>query len=84
MAFVIRMLLYTAPILYTASPIPEEYRLMYSLNPMVGVIEGFRACLLGTELPWEYIVPGMFTTIIVVVSGAIYFRRMERMFVDVV
>ena len=47
MPFVIRLLMYSAPIVYSASTIPETYRLLYSLNPIVAVIEGFRACLLG-------------------------------------
>lgn len=84
MQFAIRMLLYTAPILYTASPLPESYRLLYSLNPLVGVIEGFRACLLGANVPWEFILPGLATTLLLFVSGAMYFRKMERVFADVV
>ena len=84
MPFVIRMLIYSAPILYSAKEIPEAYRLAYSFNPIVGVIEGFRACLLGSPIPWEYIAPGMFTCVILVASGAMYFRRMERIIVDVI
>ena len=84
MPFLIRMLIYTAPILYSATAIPEKYRLLYSLNPIVGVVEGFRACLLGTALPWGYIVPGMVTSLLLFFSGAFYFKRMERVFVDVI
>lgn len=84
MQFGIRMLMYTAPIVYSAASIPEGYRLIYSLNPLVGVIEGFRATLLGTAIPWEYIYPGMASIIIILVSGAFYFRRMERVFSDVI
>jgi len=84
MPFVIRMLIYTGPILYTASSIPEVYRFVYSLNPIVGVIEGFRASLLGTAMPWEFIAPGIFTSAIIFISGAMYFRKMERVFVDVI
>lgn len=84
MPFVIRMLIYSAPILYTASAIPDTYRLLYSLNPIVGVIEGFRAALLGTPIPWMFVLPGLATAILVFVTGAIYFRRMERVFVDVI
>ena len=84
MAFVIRMLMYTAPIVYSASSIPETYRTIYSLNPLVSVIEGFRACLLGTPLQWQLILPGMAVAIILLLSGAFYFRRMERVFVDVI
>jgi lipopolysaccharide transport system permease protein len=84
MPFVIRMLIYSAPILYTASSIPEQYRLLYSLNPIVAVIEGYRACLLGSPMPWEFIVPGAATAAVLLVFGAMYFRRMERVFVDVI
>lgn len=84
MPFVIRMLIYSAPILYTASSISDTYRFWYSLNPIVGVIEGFRACLLGGPVPWAYIMPGVAMTLLLLISGAIYFRRMERVFVDVI
>jgi len=84
MPFVIRMLIYSAPILYPASAIPEQYRFFYSLNPIVGVIEGYRACLLGMPMPWEYILPGSLVALLVLIFGAIYFRRMERVFVDVI
>jgi lipopolysaccharide transport system permease protein len=82
--FAISLLIYSAPILYSASQIPEQYRILYSLNPIVGVIEGYRACLLGLSMPWTYILPGMLTALIILVSGAMYFRKMERVFVDVI
>jgi lipopolysaccharide transport system permease protein len=84
MPFVIRMLMYSAPIIYSASSIPENYRILYSLNPIVAVIEGFRACLLGTPIPWLYIWPGMIPAAILFISGALYFKRMERVIVDVI
>jgi lipopolysaccharide transport system permease protein len=84
MSFIIRLLIYTAPVLYSASSIPPEYRLLYSLNPIVGVVEGFRASLLGGPIPWEFIVPGMVTGLVLVLTGAMYFRRMERVIVDVI
>ena len=84
MSFVIRMLMYSAPIVYSASSIPENYRILYSLNPIVSVIEGFRACLLGTPIPWLYIWPGMIPAAILFISGALYFKRMERVIVDVI
>jgi len=84
MPFVIRMLMYTAPIVYSASSIPEKSRIIYSLNPLVGVIEGFRACLLGTPFQWHFIWPGMVTALVLLVTGAFYFQRMERVFVDVI
>jgi lipopolysaccharide transport system permease protein len=84
MPFVIRMAMYTAPIVYSASSIPEKYRIIYSLNPIVGVIEGFRACFLGTHMPWPFIWPGIISTIFIFISGALYFKRMEYVFVDVI
>lgn len=84
MPMVIRMLIYSAPILYTATAIPEGYRFLYSLNPIVSVIEGFRACLLGGPMPWAYILPGAAVAVLMLLGGALYFRRMERVFVDVI
>jgi lipopolysaccharide transport system permease protein len=84
MPFVIRMLLYTAPIVYSAASIPEHYRILYCINPIVGVIEGFRACFLGTPIPWMFIWPGMLAAVIILVGGAFYFVKMERVFVDVI
>ena len=84
MPFAVRMLMYTAPIVYSASSIPEKWRFVYSLNPIVGIIEGYRACLLGTPMPWNYIWPGIVTAALLLISGAFYFKRMERVFVDVI
>ena len=84
MPFIIKMLVYTAPIVYSATSIPAKYRFVYSLNPLVSVIEGYRSCLLGTPMPWDYVIPGIFTAILLFVFGALYFRRMENIFVDVI
>jgi len=84
MPFVVRMLMYTAPIVYSASAISEKYRIIYSFNPIVGVTEGFRACFLGTPVPWVYIWPGIVSTIILLISGIFYFQRIEHVFVDVI
>lgn len=84
MPFVVRMLMYTAPIVYSASSIPKNYRMIYSFNPLVGVIEGFRACVLGTQVPWQFIWPGILTALILFFGGALYFKKMEWLFVDVI
>jgi len=84
MPFAIRMFVYSAPIVYSASSIPQQYRLLYSLNPLVGIIEGFRSCLLGTPMEWLYVIPGLLITLLIFVSGALYFQRMEKIFVDVI
>ena len=84
MGYALQMLMYSAPIVYSASEIPEKWRLIYSINPIVGTIEGFRACLLGLPIPWPFIVPGILTAIVLLFFGAYYFKRMERVFVDVI
>jgi lipopolysaccharide transport system permease protein len=84
MPFVIRMLIYSAPIVYTATSIPDSYRFIYSLNPIVAVIEGYRACLLGIPIPWAFIWPGIITAAVLLISSALYFKRMEWLFVDVI
>ena len=85
MGFLIQLLMYAAPVVYPASSVPEQYRLLYALNPMVGVIEGFRSALLGTNpMPWDFIAVGSVTAFLIAISGIAYFRRMERIFADVV
>ena len=72
-------------VLYPASLVPDQYRLFYGINPMVGVIEGFRSALLSTNaMPWDLIAAGSITATVIALSGAFYFRRMERVFADVV
>ncbi len=85
LSFAVQLLMYAAPVVYPASSIPQQYRLLYGLNPMAGVIEGFRSALLGTNpMPWDLLLPGTMVAIIVFIGGALYFRRMERIFADVV
>jgi lipopolysaccharide transport system permease protein len=84
MPFLIRILMYSAPIVYSAAAIPGKYRIIYSFNPLVGVIEGYRCCLLGTPISWQYIIPGFVTATILLISGTFYFTRCERVFADVI
>jgi lipopolysaccharide transport system permease protein len=84
MQFIAQLLMYAAPVVWPASLIPQQYRLLYGLYPMAGVIEGFRAALLGTTpMPWDLILMGSFSAIVIALSGALYFRRLERIFADV-
>jgi lipopolysaccharide transport system permease protein len=77
--------MYAAPVVYPTSNVPEGWRFWYALNPMVGVIEGFRAALLGTiPMPWDWLGLGSVTALAVLITGALYFRSMERVFADVV
>jgi lipopolysaccharide transport system permease protein len=84
MQFVAQLLMYAAPVVWPASLVPERFRLLYGLYPMAGVIEGFRSSLLGhNPMPWDLIVMGSVTAVVLFVSGSLYFRRMERIFADV-
>ncbi|MDQ3071782.1 MAG: ABC transporter permease [Bacteroidota bacterium] len=82
--FFIQILMYATPVVYSASRIPEQYRILYGIFPMAGVIEGFRSALIGqSPMPWDLIITGTITAIIVFLCGALYFRRSERVFADV-
>ena len=82
--FLVQLLLYAAPVVYSTNAVPEEYQLFYALNPMVGVIEGFRSALLSTHpMPWDLIMVGTISGITIFVSGVSYFRFKERVFADV-
>ena len=83
--FITQLLMYAAPVVWPASLIPQQYRLLYGLYPMAGVIEGFRSALLGTtSLPWDLILMGSVSAMTIALFGAFYFRRLERIFADVV
>ena len=82
--FFVQLLMYASPVIYATSIIPEKYQILYALNPMVGVIEGFRASLLGTRpMPWEFLGVGALMAVALFLSGALYFHSMERYFADV-
>jgi len=85
MKFAIQLLMYASPVVYPASLVPGQYRLLFGINPMAGVIEGFRAAFLGTRpMPWDLIAVGSVVALVVAVSGTFYFRRTERIFADVI
>lgn len=83
LGFIIQLLLYGAPVVYSTTAVPEQYQFLYSLNPMVGVIEGIRAMFLNRPMPWEWIWPGSILALVLFVFGLFYFRRMEKVFADV-
>ena len=83
--FGVRLLMYAAPVVYPYSAIPESWRLFYALNPMVGVIEGFRAALLSSRaMPWPEIGLGFAVAAALLVGGAAFFQRRQHLFADVV
>jgi lipopolysaccharide transport system permease protein len=82
--FMIQLGLFASPVVYPASLVPESVRFLYGLNPMAGVIEGFRWALLGTQMPGAMILVSVGVVIVLLVSGAFYFRKMEQYYADVV
>jgi lipopolysaccharide transport system permease protein len=82
--FLIQFWMFATPIVYSSSILPEPWRTLYGLNPMVGVVEGFRWALLGTTPPGPMIVLSTAMAIFLLISGTYYFRRLERTFADVV
>lgn len=83
--FFIQLWMFASPIVYPSSMIPDKYKLLYSLNPMVGIIEGFRSILLGKiEFPTSMIIISTIVSIILFILGLMYFKQTERFFADIV
>lgn len=83
--FLTQLWFYLTPIVYPSTKVPEKWRLLYALNPMVGVVEGFRWALLNTKTaPGPMIAVSVVIAILILISGLFYFRRMERIFADIV
>jgi len=83
--FLTQLWMFATPIAYPSSLLPEQWRAIYALNPMVGVVEGFRWALLGTDTrPGPMIVVSAVAAVALLIGGAFFFRRMERTFADVV
>jgi lipopolysaccharide transport system permease protein len=84
MGFAVQLLMYAAPVVYPASMVKGGWQYLYAINPMVGVIEGFRAALLSTRtMPWGFIVIGGIVAVLIFAGGLMYFRRKEHVFADV-
>jgi lipopolysaccharide transport system permease protein len=84
--FVVQFGLYISPVGFQSSVVPERYRLLYALNPMVGVIDGFRWCVLGGhyQLYWPGLVTAAVMVTLLLCSGIWYFRKTEQTFADVI
>jgi lipopolysaccharide transport system permease protein len=84
--FLIQFGLYVSPVGFSSSAVPQEWRLLYSMNPVVGIIDGFRWCMLGGESPLYF--PGFILSLFLVSFflwyGIRYFRATERTFADTV
>jgi lipopolysaccharide transport system permease protein len=89
MPFVIQTWLYLTPVIYASTLVPEPFRILLALNPMTGVVEGFRWALLGNHLaeahaPGPLFAISIIIALLVLVSGAVFFRRTERTFADII
>jgi lipopolysaccharide transport system permease protein len=82
--FLIQLWLFASPVVYPSSLLPAQLQVLYGLNPMAGVIEGFRWALLGTNPPGAMILVSVGVVVLLLVGGLLYFKRMEQYFADVV
>lgn len=84
--FVVQFGLYVSPVGFSSTIVPEKWRLLYSLNPMVGVIDGFRWAILGGEnsLYWPGIALSLALVLVIAITGVLYFRKTEKSFADVI
>ncbi len=84
--FVVQFGLYVSPVGFSSNIVPEQWRLLYSLNPMVGVIDGFRWAILGgnTQIYWPGFLLSLGLVSLLLITGIFYFRRTEKSFADVI
>jgi len=83
--FIIQLWFFASPIIYPTSLVPERWRWLLALNPMTGIIEGFRAALFGrTSFDWRAIMIAAVITLVLLVYAAVTFKRMEKTFADIV
>ncbi len=83
--FLVQAWMFATPVVYPLSVVPERWRHFYALNPMVGVIEGFRRSIVEQQMfPIQIILVSVVATVVVLVSGFYYFRRMEQSFADII
>jgi lipopolysaccharide transport system permease protein len=81
--FLVQLWLFISPVVYSSTLLPQRFRLFYGLNPMSGVIEGFRWSLLGTSPPGPLLIVSVVIVLVVLITGVYYFRRTEKSFADV-
>lgn len=82
--FLLQLWMFASPVAYSMEIVPERWRLLYCLNPLAGLISGFRSSLLGEPMHWDCLCVSMSTGLLAFVVGAIYFRTVERRFSDIV
>jgi lipopolysaccharide transport system permease protein len=84
--FVVQIGLYISPVGFSSNVVPDQWRFLYSINPMVGVIDGFRWSILGgsTQFYWPGFLISLFLVLVLLITGIKFFRRTERLFADVI
>jgi lipopolysaccharide transport system permease protein len=81
---VVQLWFYASPIIYPVSMVPERYQRLYFLNPMAGILESYRAVLLYGELPGMYLLQAAFVSILLLLGGYWFFKKVEFLFADIV
>jgi lipopolysaccharide transport system permease protein len=84
MPFLVQIWMYVSPVAYPTSVIPPKWRLVYSLNPFVGIIEGYRAALFGRPFDWKILFMSLTVTLLSLAYAAHQFRKMEKSFADII
>lgn len=84
MPFLVQLWMFATPIIYPSSLLPEKWLWLMRLNPMTGIIEGYRASLFGTQFDWKAITVSTVITFVLLIYSAYSFRRMERNFADII
>ena len=82
--FLVQLWLFASPVVYTSALIPERWRTLYALNPMTGVVEGFRWAMIGGPRPDDLILVSAVASVLLLLGALLYFRRVERTFADVI
>ena len=82
--FLVQLWLFASPVVYTSDLIPERWKALYALNPMTGVVEGFRWAMIGGPRPDELIFVSAAASVVILIGALLYFRRVERTFADVI
>ncbi|QDT47283.1 Teichoic acid translocation permease protein TagG [Symmachiella dynata] len=81
--FMVQAWQFVSPVVYPTAIVPERYRYFYALNPLAGIIEGFRSVIFGTPFPWAMLCISTLSTAALLVYGVMYFRKTERRFADI-
>lgn len=82
--YMLQMMIFLTPVLYPMSRVPDNFKILLSLNPMAGIVEGYRYTLLGSPVSWIFMGASLAGSMMLFVGGVFFFRRMERTFADVI